>query len=405
MKAYVGVDWSASQAVVSAAGEEGKPRRMRSVAPVMGEVRELIAEVRRQFGATEVLVFVEAGATIWMRLFAAAGATVHAVDPKQAHRFAESLTSSDAKDDRRDADTMVDLGRSPRHRPAPWTPDDTVERLTRHSTRRERLVEDRTREVQRLREDLCLTMPLVEAVIETFESKWVRRLLALAPTAWHLAQVPQERLLEALQGARAATLRRVLAAVERTEVPWLTAAAAEDEAAGVHQALERLKVLDGHILAADEAIDAILAAIPMARTLQGIEGIGPQLTVALLVFGLLGTGDRDAAGVRMGAAPVFRGSGKRRDGTPKGAAWMRRTVPPRARQATYLLGRLAVMHHAWAQRQFTAARQRGKKAATAYRQVARSFLRILQAMVRDGTEYDADRYESALAARGVKHAA
>jgi hypothetical protein len=80
---------------------------------------------------------------------------------------------------------------------------------------------------------------------------------------------------------------------------------------------------------------------------------------------------------------------------------MRKATAPRARQSTYLLGRLAVMHHDWAKRQYSAARHRGKKAATAYRQVARSFLRILYAMVRDGTAYDAEHYERALKARGV----
>jgi len=402
MKAYVGLDWSASEVAVSVSGEEGEPRPHRGVGPALAEVRELVNRIRTEHAADEVLVFLEAGAGVWVRLFSAAGATVHVVDPKQAKRFGESLASSGAKDDRRDAATLAELGRSARHRPVPWqAPREAEERLSRLSTRRERLVEERTRDVQRLREDLCLTLPLVEAVIEDFDVKWVRRVLRLAPTAWHLARVSRDELVGAMRGAHAATIARVAEAASRTEGPWLTEAVAEDEARTVRQALERIELIDQHVADADRAIDEVLAAVPVAQQVMEVDGIGRQLAAALVVFGLLGTGDRDAASVRMGASPVFRGSGKRRDGLPKGVVLMRKATAPRARQSTYLLGRLAVMHHDWAKRQYSAARHRGKKAATAYRQVARSFLRILYAMVRDGTAYDAEHYERALKARGV----
>jgi hypothetical protein len=84
---------------------------------------------------------------------------------------------------------------------------------------------------------------------------------------------------------------------------------------------------------------------------------------------------------------------------------MRKSAPIRARQATYLLGRLAVKHHPWAASQYEAARRRGKNGATAYRHVTRSLLRILHAMVRDGTAYDEAKYEASLRARGVNRPA
>jgi hypothetical protein len=248
-------------------------------------------------------------------------------------------------------------------------------------------------------------MPLVEAAIVDFDVKWVRRLLRLGPTAWHLGRVSREALVGAMRGAHAATTARVVDAASSTEAPWLTEAVAEDEARTVRQGLDRLELVDAQIEAADLAIDEVLAAVPVAQRVMEVDGIGRHLAAALVVFGLLGAGDRDSAGVRMGASPVFRGSGKRWDGAPRGVVVMRKATASRARQSTYLLGRLAVLHHDWAKRQYAAARQRGKNAATAYRQVARSFLRILYAMVRDGTSYDAQRYERALQARGVKRPA
>ena len=71
---------------------------------------------------------------------------------------------------------------------------------------------------------------------------------------------------------------------------------------------------------------------------------------------------------------------------------------------TYLLGLHAVRHMVWARAMYHAARNRGKNAATAYRIVARSLLRILTAMLRDGTSYDEKHYVAALKAKGVRWA-
>jgi hypothetical protein len=47
------------------------------------------------------------------------------------------------------------------------------------------------------------------------------------------------------------------------------------------------------------------------------------------------------------------------------------------------------------------ARARGQTAATAYRRIARSLLRILTAVVRTGEPYDDARYVASLKAKGV----
>jgi hypothetical protein len=304
---------------------------------------------------------------------------------------------------------LRDLISSPRHCPAPWAPDsEATQLLGRLSSHRERLVEDASREVQRLRDELRRSMPLVDTAIKSFELVWPRRLVRRAPTAWHLARLSAAEIELLLAGARPTTVAAVQDAIRRTQAPWLTEAMAKVIANYVRSALVRLRQLDKDIAALDAAIDQVLDTTAEAQQISAVKGLGRQLTTALLVFGLIGTDPsehRDAVSVRMGSSPVFIGSATHANGEPKGVAIMRRSTNPRARQSTYLIGRLLVMHHAWARAQYKAAKGRGKKAATAYRQVTRSFLRILHAMMRDGTDYDETKYENTLLARGVTRSA
>ncbi|MEN0063785.1 MAG: hypothetical protein AAGA48_16660 [Myxococcota bacterium] len=103
----------------------------------------------------------------------------------------------------------------------------------------------------------------------------------------------------------------------------------------------------------------------------------------------------------MGASPVFVGSGTNRNGAAKGHARMRRSAHARARRTTYLLGHLAAQNLRWASAMYADGRRRGQSAATAYRRIARSLLRILNALVRDQQPHDDDRYVTALKAKGV----
>lgn len=407
MFVYVGADWSA-KACVLVAGEGKQEWRTRCEPPSEEAVHQLLDRIRARFGVPEVRVVIEAGCPVWIRLFHAAGAVVYVMDPKQTKKFGESCRSSGAKDDRNDARNLRDMGMSDRHRPEPWTPTaETGERLTRLCAHRERHMQNRVREIQRIRDELRLSMPLIERCIKDFEAKWVQRLVKGAPTAWHVAKAGEAGLRKLLAGARDTTVTEVLEAARLTSAPWLTAKVAMDSARYVKGALRRIAELDKDIAAVDRAIDSILESAAVAQKIQSIKGLGRQLTTALIAFGMVGvdpTESRDAVSIRMGSSPVFVGSAETAAGKPKGITLMRRAADPAARQATYLIGRLVSMHHRWATDQVRAALARGCDIGTAYRQVTRSFLRILHAMLRDDTDYDEAKYQKSLRDRGVNRA-
>jgi hypothetical protein len=347
----------------------------------------------------------EAGAEGWARLFHAAGAIVHIVDPKQAKRFGESLHSSGAKDDARDSQTLALMGMSPPHRSAPWVPDSAVRtQLDVLSRGHEQLTNDLGRTQQRLREILREHMPLVNAAICDVSSAWVGNLLRAIPTPWHARDLSRSAFDDIFvkSGAHRKTREALWDALGRTEAPWLVEAVAGALALRVRQLLDLLERLVAQLAEVDRELDALTRPLNVRSILESVAGIGMNLSVALMLFGLEDVpANRDEVGIRMGSSPVFAGSGKTPKGKPKGHARMRRAAPSRARRAVYLLGRLASQHLDWGGAMYTHARQRGQNAATAYRRIARCLLRIITAMVRNNEPYDNARYVAALQAKHV----
>ena len=185
----------------------------------------------------------------------------------------------------------------------------------------------------------------------------------------------------------------------------MTGAMAAAEAMAVRMLLAQLELVDAHLSQVEDEMDSLSADIPERKSLESMKGIGMRQAITLISFAFGGAlAHRDQAGVQMGAAPVFVGSGTLPNGKPKGRAIIRRSAGHRARRATYLMGRLAQQNLRWAAAMYADGRARGQSAATAYRRIARSLLRILTAVVRNNEPYDDGRYVAALKANGVRWA-
>lgn len=410
MRAYVGADWSATEVVCTVVGESGPPllKRLRAE-PSLESVRDLVERVRIKTGANEVYVMIEAGTGLWVNLFHAAGAVVHVVDPKQARRFAESRGSSGAKDDPRDATSLADMCRSPSHRKGSWTPEPAASgQLDVLATLQEQRTRDLSRAKQRLRDGLRGQMPLVEqALPHDVSANWVRAFLRKVPTPWHARKLTRAEFDRLAAGAKPERRDRVWTALQATQAPWLEEALAKTIATQVRFELDQMEVLARQLAKIDEQLEAVTAGTPTRAAAESMAGIGLQLSAALIQFAFRDgvPTARDEASIRIGASPVFIGSGTRRDGEPKGFVRMRRAAPSRGRRATYLIGRQVTPRHRWAAAMFADGRKRGQNAATVYRRIARSVLRIFTALVRTGQAYDEERYIASLKAKGVPWAA
>lgn len=405
MKAYVGVDWSATEVACAMAVGDGPVRRLKSARRSFASVKALVDDVRARDQVTEVAVVIEAGAPGWAELFHQAGASVFVVDPKQAKAFAASVCSSGAKDDARDAENLVGMLRGQQHRLRVWAPkDDLRAQLDELGSMHEALSQDVRRAEQRLRGLLRERMPAVDQVIYDLGRPWALRLLREAPTPWHATRLGNDALEAALAagGARPTTRAKVHEAYAACVAPWLTEATARAHAVHLRQLVEQIDFLARQLAEVEAQLDALTADLDLRKTLESVSGVALLMASRLMQYAFDETpSHRDAAGVRIGACPVFSGSGKTPKGTPKGRARMRRATDPRARASCYLLGRQAALQLGWARRMYADARRRGQNAATAYRRIARALLRILTAMVRTGEAYDDARYVAALRSKGV----
>src|SRR5688500_2911509 len=121
MVVQVGIDWARHDAVarLRCGDKTSKHKFARGIAGVDG----LVAKARELGGEdAEIEVSVEAGDVGLATALHVRGVRVYVQDAKQARRYAESLSSSGAKDDGRDAEVLMRMLDSKDHRPEPWEP-------------------------------------------------------------------------------------------------------------------------------------------------------------------------------------------------------------------------------------------------------------------------------------------
>jgi transposase len=118
-----------------------------------------------------------------------------------------------------------------------------------------------------------------------------------------------------------------------------------------------------------------------------LPGVGRKITAWLFAEASQPLADRNYQMLRThsGVAPVTMQSGKRR------RVVMRRGCSPRLRHALYHMARVAMQRDAHFNSVYVALRAKGQRHGQALRSIGDRLLRILMAMLRQGTCYDGSR--------------
>ena len=230
------------------------------------------------------------------------------------------------------------------------------------------------------------------------DAPWLWDLLDLAPTPAHAALLSAEQVQRVLKAHR---LRRIMApeVLACLQAPALPVAPGAAEAAQAHCGflLPCLRVLAEQLRACGQQVDALLR--PMAdepgagerpsdvAIVRSLPGVGRKMTAWLFAEAAQPLAERDYQVLRThsGIAPVTKQSGKRR------LVVMRRGCNPRLRHALYHMARVAMQRDAHFSSVYTALRAKGQRHGQALRTMSDRLLRILVAMLRNGTCYDASR--------------
>lgn len=400
---YLGVDWSASEIVVATATDEVDPRKIRAAKRSFEGVCELDERIRRRHpDCGEIHAFIESGDMGWVLLLHGAGMIVHIVDGKQAQRFAQSFSSSGAKDDKRDALYMAQMGKERCARLCVWSPPDRLAAQLQELSSIHSLAKKKsTAEQQRIRAVLREEFPEFEALLSNLTTSWCRKLLHEVPTRHHAKSLSKETFDHIMRRVKPATREAIWNVFQGDLLPT-DDAFAEIRAIRVRALLDELDLHIEQCAVFEKKIDELTQGHKFRESVESFLGfsLGIYTRVVVLAFDTPPS-DRDEVSRKLGASPVFYGSGKDRSGQPKGIVKMRHSVSSMSKQTSYLMGLLATRYIPWAKARRAHDAKHGKSAAQSFRAIARSLCRILTAMYRDGTKYDDAFYVRRLKQEGV----
>ena len=403
---FLGIDWGSEAHALCLLDVTGRLCGTRTVAHTAVAVHNAVHWVRAQTGAppAAIAVGIETPRGALVDTVIEQGFPVFAVNPKQLDRFRDRFTAAGAKDDDRDAQVLADALRTDRRAFRRVRSDDPRIIQLREATRlREDLLEDEQRLANRLREQLYRVDAAWLTISPAADEPWLWAMLAEAPDPATWTQLPRRRVAAVLHAHR---IRRVSPDVvlEALQQPRLTVAPGVTEAVATRLAavVPQLQLIAEQRLAAERRIDRLLERLAIIEAadgeprkhrdveiLQSLPGVGRMVTATMLTEATGPLADRDYATLRAytGAAPVTKRSGKRAF-----FVHMRYACKTHLRQALYHWSRTSIQHDDAARAYYDGLRARGHSHARALRSVADRWLRILIAMLKTGTVYDASRF-------------
>jgi transposase len=410
---YVGIDWGGQEHVVCLLNARAQVQGTRTVAHTAEAIHAAVQWLLAQTGAppAAIAIGIETPRGALVDTMLEQGFAVFAINPKQLDRFRDRFTVAGAKDDSRDAHVVADSLRTDPRAFRRVQPDDPqIIQLRELSRIAEELQVEEGRLANRLREQLYRVDAAWLTLSPAADEPWLWAILAQTPDPQAWATMPRRRITLALRAHR---IRRVTVddVVHAVRQPRLTVAAGVTDAVALRIAslVPQLVLVHEQRTTTERRIDRVLehlaAADPAAgespehrdvEILRSLPGVGRMVTATMLTEATGPLAQREYATLRAytGAAPVTKRSGKR--------TWivhMRYACKRRLRDALYHWSRVSIQRDAAARAYYAALRARGHGHARALRSVADRWLRILVAMLKTRTLYDASRLAPAEAGR------
>lgn len=398
---YVGIDWATETHQVCVLDSSQRKVQEFSVPHSSKGINDLLDRLTRLAGDNPACVAfsIETPRGAVVEAGVERGFHGYVINPKQLDRFRDRHTMAGAKDDRLDAFVLADSLRTDRklyRRIA--LEDPLIIQLREISRADEELGIDLNRLTNRLREQLHRFFPQALALSPSADDPWLWSLLAIANTpdkARRLRRNKLERLLKEHRIRRLDT-EGVVAILSQ---PDLRVAPGAAEAATSHIALliPRLQLVYAQRKDCEATMKRLLAELPLEQTSEGnnnehrdvdiirsLPGIGIRSAAAMLAEANQALRERNYHALRAhgGAAPVTRRSGT------KLMVVMRHACNHRLRDALYHVASVNVMHDPRSKATYRALRARGQSHSRAIRTVSDHLLRLLTAMLRNGTLYD-----------------
>ncbi len=285
---FVAIDWADRKHVFALQDAAGSGRERGEIQHTPEAVESWVASLLLRFGSRPIAVCLEQsrGALLTM-LLRYESLVFYPANPATLARRRQGFYPSGAKDDPPDAELLLDLLTLHRERLRRLEPDTVELRMLQFLVEdRRKLVDEKRRQKNRLRDRLKLSFPQVLEWFDEIDSREVEESLRRWPT------------LEKLQRARSATLGRFferhhprshqrngerVAAIRQGHGAMPDAAVRAAARAMVATLLRLLGTLAEGIAAVEKQIEQITAAEEDFALFDSFPGAGPALAPRLLV--------------------------------------------------------------------------------------------------------------------------
>jgi transposase len=387
---WAGVDVGKEQHWVCVVDDTGAVVLSRRLVNDEDQIRELVADVDalgEQVSWTVDLTTVYA--SLLLSVLADFGKSVRYLSGRQVWQASVTYRGGEGKTDAKDARVIADQSRMRGNDlPVLHPDDDLITELRMLTTHRADLVADRTRTINRLRQQLIAVCPALERAAQlTSDRGWIVLLTRYQrPKAIRQSGVSRLTRILADAGVRnASTIAAAAVAAAKTQTVRLPG---EQVAAGlVAQLAQEVIALDERIKTTDADIEDRFRRHPLAEVIISLPGMGFRLGAEFLAAvgdpALISSADQLAAWA--GLAPVPKDSGKR-----TGRLHTPRRYSRRLRRVMYMSALTAIRCDPASRAYYQRKRDQGKRPIPATICLARRRTNVLYALIRDNRTWQPD---------------
>jgi transposase len=353
-------------------------------------IRELVAEIddlaeRASWTVDLTTVY----AALLLTVLADAGKAVRYLAGRAVWQASATYRGGEAKTDAKDARVIADQSRMRgQDLPVLHPDDDLISELRMLTGHRADLVADRTRTINRLRQQLMAVCPALERAAQLTQDRGWVVLLARYQRPKAIRQSGVSRLTKVLADAGVRNAPTIAAAAVTAAKTQTLRLPGDEVAAGLVADLAREVIaLDERIKTTDADIEGRFRGHPLAEVITSMPGMGFRLGAEFLAAvgdpALIGSADQLAAWA--GLAPVSRDSGKRtgRLHTPK-------RYSRRLRRVMYMSALTAIRCDPASKAYYQRKRDEGKRPIPATICLARRRTNVLYALIRDNRSWQPD---------------
>lgn len=387
---WAGVDVGKEHHWVCVVDDKGTAVLSRTLTNDEQSIRELVAEVDALSPEVSWTVdLTTVYASLLLTVLAAAGKSVRYLAGRAVWQASGTYRGGEAKTDAKDARVIADQSRMRgTDLPVLHPDDDLITELRMLTAHRADLVADRTRTINRLRQQLIAVCPALERAAQLTQDRGWVVLLTRYQRPKAIRQSGVSRLTKMLGDAGVRNAATIAAAAVTAAKSQTVRLPGEDVASKlVAELAGEVVALDDRIKSADADIEDRFRRHPLAEVITSMPGMGFRLGAEFLAAvgdpTLIGSGDQLAAWA--GLAPVPRDSGKR-----TGRLHTPQRYSRRLRRVMYMSALTAVRCDPQSKAYYQRKRAEGKRPIQATICLARRRTDVLYALIRDNRTWQPD---------------